>query len=286
MAATGFPIPGGEIGLEAGELPSPPEGQPDYCPDVPADFYTQGTDFKRTRAKAFSAEYIFDPSDLAQVLRVNGELCKVGSRFLIAIEMPANHDGIQTNPESAFHCGSFRCSEDHAHGIFYRRPIPYTIALRERQDEFGQRIARFPDPFCEDYRKELDAKQRSVSSVKKSSQVLLPNMGPVATLSLETGFFVKTKYDVEFEDGMLTKLEVNRPSEVHAAVQIPLQIVRDIIAVPTDLIKLRLDYSTAETNLLNQQKSQLEAQEQLRKAIEDVRATRESVSNSHPETTP
>ncbi len=59
---------------------------------------------------------------------------------------------------------------------------------------------------------------------------------------------------------MLTDFNQTRPSEIAAAAAIPVDVVNKIMTIPTSILKLRLDYSTAETTLANQKASLITAQ--------------------------
>lgn len=58
---------------------------------------------------------------------------------------------------------------------------------------------------------------------------------------------------VTFQSGMLSSLSINKPSEVSGCLQIPLDVLKAIVAVPGELLKF-------ETGSLNDQKALLEAQ--------------------------
>lgn len=90
---------------------------------------------------------------------------------------------------------------------------------------------------------------------------------------METGPFIPTSYDIAFQDGMLTKWDVDRPSELYAIIQIPLNILKDVIALPTQLIQLKLDYSSKDVDLLKSEKAQVEAAAALKKAVESSSGT-------------
>lgn len=208
--------------------------------------------------KTFSNEYTFNPPD---VNNVNCTLEKLGSTFRISATMvpqpktvsdaassspthpgatgsktmglPANEQSVA----SATPAGSCRCFK----GLVYRRPVRWEFSIKQF-----------------DLDTHVDVRTQSI---------LLPNNGPVVVASMETSPFIATSYDVAFQDGMLTKWDVDRPSELYAAVQIPLNILKDIIALPTQLLQLKIDYSSKDTDLLKSEKNRVEAATALREAI-------------------
>jgi len=129
-----------------------------------------------------------------------------------------------------------------AAGLLYRRALPYVIAME--QHDPGR-------PLDEWY---------PIEAVL----VMLPNAGPVAVVPFEASPFVKTVYDVEFKDGMVTKWDANRPSEALAVVRLPLALLKAVISAPAEIIKLRVDLSNENKKLIDAQKAQMEAQEAIR----------------------
>jgi hypothetical protein len=187
--------------------------------------------------KPFVYEKVFDPTDPEGNLKnLNDDLCGLATRFQIVVQ--PDGDNSQSSPHM----------KGVVNGLLYRRPIPYTVELKQ----------------------EIVKKDgTSLLSTREATQVLLPNNGPLTVFSLETGRFVTTTYNMEFTDGLLTKGEIKRPSEALGFVQIPLNVLREVIALPTDLLQLKIDHSTKETQLLESWKKQIEAQEALRKAREE-----------------
>ena len=68
---------------------------------------------------------------------------------------------------------------------------------------------------------------------------------------------------------MLTGVTISKPSEVLAGLDIPLNVVKNIVSLPTDLIQLKFDFSKANTALIEQQVREVQAKDALRKAIEE-----------------
>ncbi len=72
---------------------------------------------------------------------------------------------------------------------------------------------------------------------------------------------------------MLTKLDVKRPSELYALIQIPLTIAKDVLALPGELIQLKIDYSTKQADLVDAQTKILDAEKKritAERALEDA----------------
>ena len=93
----------------------------------------------------------------------------------------------------------------------------------------------------------------------KTETVFLPNGAPILALDVTRAAFVKKVTRVTFEDGILTELYVNKPSEVLAFLEIPFYLVQSIVALPTELIQVKIGYSDKRTLLLQKQLEELQA---------------------------
>jgi len=247
---TGFPL-----GVKA--MPIPSAGV-HTCPDLGNPPRFSETDSKR----AFTAEYLIDPATFEPQDALNLELCKLHSPlFVMLTKLPVSL-GTMTDIDTPFD------------GLVYRRPVSYRIEARERISTIPDNTATCAsnDSPC------AITTQIAISHGVKAVELALPNGGPLAALSMETGWFIKTNYDIGFQDGMLTKLDVQRPSEVHAAIQIPLTIARELISLPTDLIQLKIDHSTKDASLVNAQMAIIEAEKKKLDAEEALRKAREALS--------
>lgn len=139
--------------------------------------------------------------------------------------------------ESTCPLGASKDDGSGCNGLFYRRDLPYIVKLI-RDD-----------------------------SVIYSTLISMPQLSPIAAVPLDTGGFVKTTYNVTFENGMLKTYDVNRPSELLALVKLPVDMARGIMSILTDFISLRVDYSSKETALAQAEKDRLEAITALQNAI-------------------
>lgn len=107
----------------------------------------------------------------------------------------------------------------------------------------------------------------------RTEVIYLPNKkeDPL-TLDITRAPFVSKQSTLTFTDGMLTRYQITKPSEVLAGLEIPLKVIKTIIALPTDLIQLKIDYSTKETAWLTQQLNEITARQALENANKTVDA--------------
>jgi hypothetical protein len=122
-------------------------------------------------------------------------------------------------------------------GFVYRSVLPYTISLVSKKDE---------------------------SSISKT--FLLPNNAPILAWSPKRAAGVKSINRVTLENGVLKEVYVDKPSTALAVTKVPLTILQSIVALPTDLIQLKLNYSSTNKSLVESQKNEITAMQQLLEA--------------------
>src|SRR3546814_3040445 len=83
---------------------------------------------------------------------------------------------------------------------------------------------------------------------------------------------------IDFEEGTLKQVDISKPSEVLEIVSLPVEILKAIVAIPAELIQLKIDTTNQEKNLIDAQKAHIETplklieeQELLRKKEEEIR---------------
>lgn len=230
------------VGMPGPMVEAVPLKTSDPCALVPT-FVTQ----------AFTNEYTFNPSDPEEQKTMNCTLQKLGSAFRIsAKKLPSvepQPGGSDAAPKVGAVPGNHPDTCQCVKGLVYRRPVRWEFSVQKVSDVGKEGVP-----------------VRTVA-------ILLPNEGPSMVASMETGPFIPTSYDIAFQDGMLTKWDVDRPSELYAIIQIPLNILKDVIALPTQLIQLKLDYSSKDVELLKSEKAQVEAAAALKKALESSSGT-------------
>ena len=194
-----------------------------------------------------------DPTDPDQRAEVNNELKRYC--FEIAAHVLATDTSEPPKPNKLLEKVDPKLKDgNNVFGLFYRRSEPWSIDLLS-----------------------TETKQRVAYDV-----AFIPNRSPISLVPFKTGGLTKSEYDVEFTDGMLTKMDATRPSEALAAASLPLSAVRAVIGSVTDLIQLKVDFSS-------KNKAAVEAQTAMIKALTDLEAARqeaEKKSSAEPGTPP
>ncbi len=134
-----------------------------------------------------------------------------------------------------------------ANGLIYRQPGIFTFKV-----------------------KDLDT-GTEIQSIRLS----LAQGGQPGIITMPKGKFSKNEFDISFSNGALSKSRTVQPSEILGAAKILPNMFKEIFAIPTELIKLKVDYSTSEKELLGLKKVMLEAQVEIDKKqleLEDLAA--------------
>ncbi|MFP6740060.1 MAG: hypothetical protein VCD33_00285, partial [Alphaproteobacteria bacterium] len=82
-------------------------------------------------------------------------------------------------------------------------------------------------------------------------------------MNIDRTMFVNQATTIDFDDGMLRKIDIDKPSEALAAIQIPIDIVNAIVAIPAELIQFKIDTSGQSEELHEAQIGELMAREDL-----------------------
>jgi hypothetical protein len=96
------------------------------------------------------------------------------------------------------------------------------------------------------------------------TRVEIPNEMPAIPISLDRVSFVTKTAIIEFKDGMIDKVRVEKPSEALELVSLPLRIVGAVFDTIGKLIKFRIDTTDSETALATAQGKLIDAESKLR----------------------
>jgi hypothetical protein len=215
--------------------------------------------------------YRLDPAWDGEVDALNNELLAAGFPFRLQVPAMAgstyrfsdgntqivDHQRITDKPKSGdeftYALGDALRHQGTDGALFYRTALPQTIVLR--QCNSGAACTRIKDTVP------IDA-----------TVTMLPQVGPISYIPMRSSAFVKTVDDVVFDNGMLVSWNASRPSEVLEVVRLPVKIMKSIVSVPAELIKLRIDLSDQQKGLAASQQAQITAQATLAKIQACVQA--------------
>jgi hypothetical protein len=182
----------------------------------------------------------FDPTNAIEVDAVNKDLhdptvqahIQLKSTFLASKHVVKAHS-VQTYPQNS----------DEIDGLVYRAAAGVGVQVLPLFDvETGQNCALQAAPQAQ------------------FVQVFVPDTNAEFIAPAEAGALTTSSFQFNFSNGMLVDYNLSRPSEVASVASIPVDIVNKIMTIPTSILKLRLDYSTAQTTLATQNAALISAQ--------------------------
>lgn len=93
-----------------------------------------------------------------------------------------------------------------------------------------------------------------------SGIVLLPNQAPIFSMTLARASFVEKETKITFLDGILTKYEITKPSQALGFIQIPIDIAKAIVSIPSSILQFKIDQTTQQKNFDVAKREAIEAQ--------------------------
>lgn len=207
------------------------------------------------------AQYEFDPVDPADRARVQAALAK----YSITLAIDRQPDcPVATSGTGCCPPGS-GCQP----GIYYRLPIPYRMRLAPAgvfrpAGSYGSTTGEWE--YVE------GGTERTV---------LLPNEAVCMYAPVTRAQFVTSRTELVFEEGMLTSVSTEKPSELLGFVKIPLDAASAILAIPADLLTVRIkeigDQASIDERRAAAEKARLEQQIQLLDAMRRLRTEEANV---------
>ena len=194
--------------------------------------------------------WTIDPTDAADLKSVNDRLDDYCLNVEAVLQVKANAQSpgfdeftnldVKYRKDTGNSSANSTPTSPQAYGLFYRRAEPYSVRLMETVGH----------------------------SVLAQETVFLPNASPIAMVPFRTGGLTKSEFDVEFTEGMLTKMDVTRPSEALAAASLPLSVVSAVLGSVTDFVQLKIDLSKKNKDRVTEQTALIKALAELMAAKE------------------
>jgi len=123
-------------------------------------------------------------------------------------------------------------------GVYYRPLISYDLTFAYKAQ---------PDP------------QADPVTITKMQTIELPNGAPILSIDVTRAALAGKTVNLVFSDGLLTSIYIKKDSEALKAINIPLEVVKTIVSLPTDLISFRIGLLRKRADLLDAQRLELEA---------------------------
>jgi hypothetical protein len=113
-------------------------------------------------------------------------------------------------------------------GILYRPRMPYRVLLFIKSD-LGK---------------------AGGWKLRKAEIVAMENISPVISVGVDRTFFAQRKTALVFDQGTLTNVCIYKGAELVKFAEIPLEVVKSVVALPTTILQLRLVNTNNETELV------------------------------------
>ncbi len=178
--------------------------------------------------KAFVRSAIIDPTIENSKSKIDELLKEIN--IIIDVKRPRSSTLTGTNRNPATY-----------NGLVYRRKLPYTVTI----------CKKISNSQC--------------GPEKQEAHYRFPDAKNIMVLPLKSGSFVTTKHEVEFNQGEPTRVKIERDSELLELVSFPLTLAKAILSVPAEILQLKINYTSKESQLIKAQKQLIEAQQELMK---------------------
>ncbi|MEM8971185.1 MAG: hypothetical protein AAGD43_03875 [Pseudomonadota bacterium] len=222
---------------------------PNFQPASRADRLQKGSNF------VVEAELEFDPFDAKEVAEVNQRLRQMG--FCVALEN-YNYDEERVRP------GTY-CSHPVAtmrqhpppaaaildkqsylvpaavRGIHYRPKAHYILRIYSNDDPAGGGFWRLM------WRQALK----------------LENISPIIALGVDRAIFAQRRTALIFNDGVLQQLCISKSSEIEGFIEIPLEVVYGLVALPSQILQIKIDSTTNNRLVAEAEHEVIKSQERL-----------------------
>lgn len=211
-----------------------------------------------TPPKSIVVAFEYDPFDPEQSAIHNARLRELG--YCIVLES-FTFDTRRMTPEqycSAPRYESFPFDEAYARyrsgppprvaGIAYRPRINYALSIYKNDNPKGRGRWR------------LDRQQR----------VAFENIAPIVSIGLNRSIFAARRVALKFNLGTLEAMCLVKTSELLSAVQVPYEIAKSIVALPTQIFEVKIGNIKDNIDLLNAEKAVVTAQAEYLEYLSDV----------------
>lgn len=116
--------------------------------------------------------------------------------------------------------------------------------------------------------------------LRKSMPLPFENISPVLSLAVDRAAFTRKQMAFVFGKGSLERMCLFKGSEMLAAVQIPLEVVKSIVRLPTEVFQLQYDEVTQSSQLAKAQNDLLLAQQKYLALLNSPASTTDPANGS------
>jgi hypothetical protein len=207
---------------------------------------------------AYRAE--FDPFNSAQAAVVNDSMKKFGFCILVEdqgigmrdpnsyCDRPLERVSLEQALEQGYAAESDQPPIRDVRGILYRPRVPYVMYLFTKREFHA----------------------RGGWVLKASEAVHLENRSPILGVGVDRAFFTDRRTVLQFDEGALRDIEIDKKSELAGFVEVPLYIAQGIAALPTNIIQVRINETNNNLALISAQQQLVEAEKNHRTVLKEL----------------
>lgn len=142
-------------------------------------------------------------------------------------------------------------------GLLYRPRRDYNVFI------YGKRDPKGDDPW------------RQLTTV----EVKMENLSPIFSIGVERALFAQRRTAIVFDDGALQGFCVTKGSELLGFIEVPLEVVRSIVKLPTEILKIDLNSVQERAKLVQAEQRLLALQDKILRQREDLEASELTIAD-------
>lgn len=196
-------------------------------------------------------ESIFDPQDSDDEERINGDITQIIAAARVAKtyrDLPLKVE----RPRKSLQV-------DIISSLVSDKNTPPTVSAEERQSVSSSCKEGICYRPAEPFHFVIKEDDREIHRQTR----LLPVQNRIAHIDISRAALVEKITVIDFENGMLKQVDIQKPSEALAIASLPVEILKAIVAIPAELIQLKIDTTDRDQKLIDAQKNLIESQRQL-----------------------
>jgi hypothetical protein len=118
--------------------------------------------------------------------------------------------------------------------------------------------------------------------LRASQAVAMENDSPTMFVGIDRTFFASRRTTVDFDDGVLTDINITKGSELVGFVSIPLYIAQSIVALPAQIVQVRINQDNRRAQLIDARKKLIDAETALLRLQQEQAAASGQANGNNP----
>jgi hypothetical protein len=196
-------------------------------------------------------EYLVDFSKRDDISQVDNWLCNWGYKIEVSGYKNTYPQTAETDPgknnNDTGSAKSLQLNSSGVNGLVYRRELPYKVQVCKKNNSLSDNNSK-----------------KGCDMPIAVFNIQMPNLSPYSVVEFNASFFTTTKNSVKFDKGFLISSHQERPSELLGLVSLPAEFTKSYLKMLTEIISLKIDYSTKEADYMNALGKQIDAEKALK----------------------